>query len=87
MRCDSMTPMTKGAWLVLVAASCGGPGSTVRLDETSAEGHRQEAARERAAATEARLHGQPSRGPLGPSMVSAPGASPSQGIRKDFRRW
>jgi hypothetical protein len=69
--------ITAVAWLALAAASCGGPGSTVRLDETSAEGHRQEAARERAAAADVRLHDQPGPGPLGPGMVDPPGSPPS----------
>jgi hypothetical protein len=64
--------MTEIGWLALVAASCGGPGSTVRLDETSVEGHRQEAARERAAAAEARLHDEPSTRALPPNVPRPP---------------
>jgi hypothetical protein len=56
----------------LAAGSCGGPGSTVRPDETSVEGHRQEADRERTAAAEARLHDQPSTRVISPSVPGMP---------------
>jgi hypothetical protein len=67
-----LTPMAPLA--ALFAFSCGGPGSTVRADETSVEGHREEAARERAAAAEARLHDEPSIGSTGSRPSSVAGA-------------
>src|SRR5947207_7459082 len=50
MRTTGWLPIVAAGWML---AACGGPGSTVRPDETSVEGHRDEAARERAAAAEA----------------------------------
>jgi len=77
---------------VLALSACGGPGSTVRPDETSVEGHRAEAARERALAADPAPY-QPARtNRIAPPLIrpsSEPGVVPpdaAEDLRHE-RRW
>jgi hypothetical protein len=74
---------------IMSAVSCGGPGSTVRTDETGAEGHRAEAERERAAARQVQSRSEPRPALINPGLNRAPFSPPVPDVEDaaQERRW